>query len=320
MGATGGLTREDPQRPARHGPRVNRWWRSRLGRRQAGAAYLFLLPWLLGVLAFTAYPIIASAYYSLTDYPILNKPKWVGFKNYTDLIHDSLFWTSLRITTIFTVIVVPLGVIIGYLVALLLNQRVRGLSVWRTIYFLPSIVPAIATSYLWAWIFNPDFGILNGILNDMGLSGPKWFGSETWVLPAFIIMQLWGAGSGLILYLAALQQVPTALYDASRIDGANAWHRLYHVTLPMTSPILLFTTLTGMIGTFQIFTAGYVITSGGPANQSLFYVLYLYRQGWQYFSMGYASALGWVLLLIMTAFTVLILWLSRRLVHYSYTG
>lgn len=300
--------------------RRKRWWQSRMSRRQTGAAYLCLLPWLIGLLVFTAYPIAASAYYSLTDYPILKGPHWVGFKNYTDMVHDDLFWKSLRVTALFTIVAVPSGVLMGYFIALLLNQRVRGLAVWRTIYFLPSIVPAIATSYLWAWIFNPDFGVFNGVLDKIGFDGPAWFGSERWVLPAFIIMQLWGAGGGLILYLAAFQQVPNILYDAAKIDGANAWHRLIHVTLPMTSPVILFTVLTGMIGTFQIFVGGYVITNGGPNNASLFYVLYLYRQGWSYFNMGYASALGWVLLLITMTLTLLILWASRRLVYYGYRG
>jgi multiple sugar transport system permease protein len=200
---------------------------------------------------------------------------------------------------------------------LLLNEKVSGLSVWRTLYFVPSIVPAIASAYLWTWMFNTDFGVINSVLKTFGLPGPKWFGSEEWVLPAFIIMQLWGAGGGLVLYLAALQGVPTTLYEAAKVDGAKGWQQLVHVTLPMTSPVILFTFLTGIIGSFQVFTAGYVVTNGGPNNASLFYVLYLFRNGWRYYEMGYAAALAWVLLLIILVLTVLSLYVSRRLVYYE---
>jgi multiple sugar transport system permease protein len=295
------------------------WWRSPLARRRALYGYLCLLPWLLGFWLFTFYPVVASAYYSLTDFPILKGPSWVGLDNYaTMLFVDDLFWKALRVTAVYSLAAVPGGVVVGYTIALLLNQSVRGLSAWRTVYFLPSIVPAIASAYLWAWLFNPDFGLINGFLTVFGLRGPKWFGSEEWVLPAFIIMHLWGAGGGLVLYLASLQQVPTTLYEAAKVDGASAWQRLVNVTLPMTSPVILFTFLTGIIGSFQVFTAGYIITSGGPDNASLFYVLYLFRNGWQYYKMGYAAALAWVLLLIMLGLTLLTLWASRRMVYYEY--
>jgi multiple sugar transport system permease protein len=280
-------------------------------------AYVGLLPWILGFLGFTLYPVVASAYYSLTDYPILHQPVWVGLANYATMLADDLFWKSLNVTVIYTIVAVPLGVVVGYAMAVLLNQSIRGLAGWRTIYYLPSIVPVVASAYLWAWIFNPDFGIINGFLVNLGLHGPEWFGSEQWVLPAFVVMSLWGAGGGLVLYLAALQGVPTTLYDAANVDGANAWDRLIHVTIPITSPVILFTFLTGVIGTFQIFTSGYIITNGGPNNASLFYVLYLFRNGWEYFKMGYASALAWVLLVIMLALTALVLLGSRWLVYYE---
>lgn len=298
-------------------PRGRGFWQSPMRRREAAYAFLGLLPWILGFLAFTLYPAAASAYYSLTDYPILKGPRWVGLANYATMLNDDLFWKSLKVTGIYTIVAVPLGVIIGYLMALLLNQRAKGLSAWRTIYFLPSIVPAIASAYLWAWMFNPDFGIINGLLLQLGIHGPLWFGSEQWVLPAFIIMSVWGAGGGLVLYLASLQGVPTTLYEAARVDGATAWDCLLQITIPMTSPVILFTFLTGIIGTFQIFTAGYIVTGGGPNNASLFYVLYLFQNGWQYFKMGYASALAWILLIIMLALTALVLAASRRLVYYE---
>ncbi len=298
--------------------RQRTWWQSPVARRRATYAYVGLLPWLIGFFIFTAYPMVASGYYSFTDFPILTGPSWVGLRNYQEMIfQDDLFWKSLRVTATYTLVAVPSSVITGYLIAMFLNQNVRGLSIWRTLYFVPSIVPAIASAYLWAWMFNQDFGLINGLLTHLGVRGPKWFGSVEWVLPAFIIMHLWSAGAGLILYLAAFQGVPTTLYEAAKVDGANAWQRLMNITIPMTSPVILFTFLTGMIGSFQIFTAGYVITSGGPNNASLFYVLYLFRNGWDYYKMGYASALAWVLLVIMLALTFLTLYASRRLVYYE---
>ena len=295
------------------------WWQSPIARRRAMYAYVGLLPWIFGFLVFTAYPIFASLYYSFTDFPVFGGASWSGLQNYhTMFFLDDLFWKSLRVTFVYSLVAVPSGVIVGYLVALLLNQKVKGLSIWRTMYFMPSIVPAIAAIYLWVWMYNPDFGIINGFLMQFGLRGPKWFASSEWVLPAFIIMHLWGAGGGLVLYLAALQGVPTTLYEAAKVDGANAWHRLVHVTLPMTSPVILFTFLTGMIASFQIFTAGYISTAGGPNNASLFYVLYLFRNGWEYYKMGYASALAWVLLIIMLFLTLLTLLASRRFVYYEF--
>lgn len=293
------------------------WWQSPLARKEGLAGLLCLLPWALGFIAFTAGPLLFAAYISFTDFPILKGPKWVGLENYQSMVTDDLFWKSLRVTAVYTLMAVPSGVLVGYGMALLLNQKVRGLSFWRTAYYVPAVVPAVAASYLWAWMFNPDFGVLNSFLMRLGVEPPKWFGSETWVLPAFIIMHLWGAGGGLVLYLAALQGVPTALYDAAKVDGANAWHRLRHITLPITSPVILFTFLTGLIGSFQVFTAGFLITNGGPNNASLFYVLYLYRVGWKYFKMGYASALGWVLFVIIMALTLFTLRASGRLVYYE---
>ncbi len=297
--------------------RERSWWQSPQSRKEALEGLVCLLPWIIGFLAFTAGPLIYSGYLSFTDYPILQEPTWVGLKNFQSMFSDDLFWKSLRVTALYTLIAVPGGVIIGYSIALLLNQQIFGLSFWRTAYYVPAVVPAVATAYLWAWMFNPDFGIINGLLLRLGVEPPKWFGSEEWVLPAFIIMSLWGAGGGLVLYLAALQGVPTSLYDAAKVDGANAWHRLRHVTLPITSPVILFTFLTGLIGSFQVFTAGFLITNGGPNNASLFYVLYLYRVGWRYFKMGYASALGWVLFAIIMVLTLITLRASGRLVYYE---
>ena len=307
-----------PTGPVRY--RRRRWWRYPNARREAAIAFLCISPWLIGFIVFTAYPLIMSAYYSFTFYPILDAPRWAGLENYRQLLDDELFWKSLRVTAIYCFFAVPGGVVVGYAIALLLNQKVRWLRTWRTIYFLPSLVPAIAAAFLWSWIFNGQYGLVNGALAKIGIDGPAWFASEGWVLPAFIIMTLWGAGGGMILYLAALQQVPSSLYDAAEVDGANAWQRLIHISLPMTSPVILFNFITGMIASFQIFTAGYIITDGGPNNGSLFYILYLYRTGWHGFQMGYASAFAWVLVLLMTALTLITLWVAKRTVYYEFGG
>lgn len=292
--------------------------RGRRARREELIAYLCLSPWLIGFVWLMAYPLAVSLYYSFTTYPLLRGPTWAGLTNYRLLLDDPLFWKSLRITLVFVAVVVPGTIIIGYGMALLLNQRVRLLPLWRTIFFIPSIVPAIAAAFLWATLLNGRYGYVNAALGKVGIDGPAWFASESWVLPAFIIMTLWTAGAGMVFYLAALQQVDKSLYDAARIDGANAWQRLIHVSLPMTSPVILFTVITGVIGTFQIFTQGYVITNGGPANASLFYIVYLYRQAWTSYQMGYASAVAWVLVLILLGLTLLILAVARKFVYYEF--
>ena len=286
-------------------------------RRRALVGYLCISPWLIGFIVFTLIPIVLSAYYSLTNYSILGSPSYIGLQNYRLLLHDPLFWQSLRVTGIYCLAVVPGTMFVGYTLALLLNKKVRGMRAWRSIYFLPSVMPAIASAYLWTWMFNPNYGFVNSALSHLGIKGPQWFASTTWVLPAFILLALWGSGAGLVLYLAALQQVPNDLYEASEIDGANAFRRLIHVTIPITSPVILFTFVTGIITSFQVFTAGFAITEGGPDNASLFYILYLYQNGWQYFKMGYASALAWVLLLLTLLVTGLALIVARRFVYYE---
>ena len=295
-----------------------RW--TRLRRREALVAYLCLAPWLIGLVGFTLYPLLSSLYYSFTNYVILSGPRWAGLSNYRYMLHDALFWTSLRVTFEFVLLAVPGGMVIGYSCALILNRKIRLLRVWRTLYFLPSLVPAIAGAFLWAWMFNSQYGVVNGILSWFGIQGPSWYGSTEWVIPAFVIMTLWAAGGGMILYLAALQQVPEPLYEAASIDGANAWYKFIHITLPMTSPVILFTFITGLIASFQIFTAGLVITNGGPANGSLFFILYLYDIGWQNFQIGYAAALAWVLVIILSVLTLLTFLVARRWVFYNYAN
>jgi multiple sugar transport system permease protein len=282
---------------------------SRLSMRQREEveAYLFLTPWILGFLIFILGPLLAAIYLSLTDYAILKPPQFIGLVNFRNMFTlDDLFWQSLRVTAAYTFLSVPLGVSAGYALALLLNQNVKGLSVWRTIFYMPAVVSGVAVAVMWLWVFHPDMGIVNNLLRSLGVEGPRWFGSPDWALPTFILISLWGIGGGMVIYLAGLQGVPTHLYEAAELDGAGSWQRFINVTLPMTSPVIFFNVLMGIIGSWQVFTTAYVITNGGPANATLFFVLYLYRQGWQYFRMGYASALAWVLFFIIMAFTVVV--------------
>ena len=281
-------------------------------------ALLFLSPWLIGFLVFTAFPIVASMFLSLTDYPILKSPEFVGLRNYSYMLTgDPLFWQSLKVTTIYTVAIVPLQLVTAYALAILLNQTVQGLSVFRTIFFIPAVTPTVATALMWMWVFHPEIGLANSALAAIGVEGPKWLASTEWALPTFIIISLWGIGGGMVIYLAGLQSVPTSLYEAAELDGAGAWARFIHVTLPITSPVILFVTVTSMIGSFQVFTAAFVMTDGGPVNSTLFFVLHLYNYGWRFLQMGYASALAWVLFVIILGLTLTLLRLSGRLIYYE---
>jgi multiple sugar transport system permease protein len=209
-------------------------------------------------------------------------------------------------------------VILGFLLALLLNERARGISFFRTAFYIPAIVPAVAASFIWLWLFQPDLGLMNSFLGTLGITGPTWFASSDWALPTLIFINAWSVGSGMLIYLAGLQSVPTALYEAAKLDGAGAWGRFVNVTVPMTSPVILFNVVVGLIGTFQGgFTQAFVITQGGPANATLFFVYYLYQNGWRFFQMGYASALAWVLFAIIFILTLLMIRMSTRLVYYE---
>jgi len=279
---------------------------------------LCIPPWMLGFLVFTLGPIIATVYLSLTEYNMFMPPNFIGLQNYRHMFtNDNLFWQALKVTTIYPFASVPLGIIAGYSLALLLNQRIKGLALFRTIFYMPAVVSGVAVAIVFQWIFNPELGLVNAILSYFGIKGPMWFASRQWALPTMILMSLWGVGGGTVIYLAGLQGVPTELYEAAELDGASAWQRLIHITIPITTPVIFFQLIMGLIGTFQTFTQAYVITNGGPANATLFYVLYLYRTGWQYFQMGYASSLAWVLFLIILCFTVILFRSSRHWVYYE---
>lgn len=281
---------------------------------------LMALPAILGFVIFTIGPMLASFFFSLTEWTIGASPKFVGGDNYGRLVNDELFWKSLSVTTYYTLGSVPLILIVGFFLALLLNQRVRGLSFWRTIYYVPTLVPAIANAILWLWIFNPDFGLLNSALRQAGLPTSQWIYSETAVIPSLVIMSTWGFGNAMVIFLAGLQGVPRHLYEAVSIDGGGTWARFRFVTLPMMTPTIFYNLVVGVIGTFQVFNQAYVMTQGGPNNASLFYIFYLYRTAFTESEMGYASALAWVLFMVIMVVTFLLFQNARRWVYYEMAG
>ena len=282
------------------------------------AGFLFISPWIIGFLVFEFGPLIVAAYLGLTRYDILTPPKFTGFANFEKMFtRDPLFWKSLWVTAVYSLSTVFLGVILGVALALLLNQKIRGMSLYRTIYYLPAVVSGVAVAYMWGWVFRPQAGIVNYALSLIGIEGPNWLFSTTWTLPAFIMMSLWAVGGGMVLYLAGLQGVPTQLYEAASLDGAGRWAKFWSVTLPMISPVIFFNFIIGIIGSFQVFTNSFVITKGGPANATLFFVLYLYRHAFQNFKMGYAAALGMILFLVIMTLTIISFRLSNRLVFYQ---
>ncbi len=287
--------------------------------------YGFVAPWIIGFILLTAGPMLYSLYLSLTRATLLSPPKWVGLNNYLHMVADDpLFYTSLWNTVYFVAFSVPLGLLVSLILALLLHQRLKGIGVFRTVFFLPSITNMVAVSVLWLWIFNPEFGLINTLLDAFGIRGPLWLQSESWAKPALIIMSLWGIGGTMIIFLAALQGVPQNLYEAAELDGAGKIRKFWHVTLPMISPAFVFNLIIGVIGSFQVFTQAFVMTGsaqpgseGGPNNATLFYVLYLYKKAFQEFRMGYASALAWVLFVIILLCTVALMKMSKSRVYYE---
>jgi len=290
---------------------------SRARRRQI-AGYLFISPWVIGFLVFTVGAMLFSLGLTLFDTDLLTETKFIGLKNFVQLSHDRLFLKSLSVTGYYVLLAVPLQVLAALLIALMLNNRKIALvGVWRTLYYMPSIVSGIAVSMLWMWMLNPDFGLFNYLLSLVGIQGPRWIYSEQWAIPSFVIMGVWAAGSNMLLYLAGLQSIPTPLYEAASIDGAGSWSRFWRITLPMLSPTLFFNLVMTLIGAFQVFTQAFVMTNGGPNNATLTMVLYLYRKGFEQLHFGYASAVAWVLFVIIMAFTLLVFRSSTAWVYYE---
>ena len=299
-----------------------------LSQREALQGLIYISPWIIGFLVFTVGPMIASAYLSLTDYNIVTPPRFAGLGNYEYMFKDRLFWKSIENTLYYTVIFVPIAIAGSLALAMLLNQKIAGRVALRTLYFLPSVTPVVAAAFLWLWIFQPQIGLMNSIISALGLgNGPLWLGHPGSSKPALIIISLWGAvgGNTMLIFLAALQGIPKELYESADIDGAGGAGKFRYITVPSISPVILFNTVLGVIGALQMFTLAYVASSGrqqqfspgGPLNSTLFYVLHLYNSAFDFWEMGYASALAWVFFVIVLAITAFQLWMSRRWVYYE---
>lgn len=297
--------------------------KSKAARAETRTALLFASPWLVGICAFLAYPLVASIYYSFCDYSVLRKPVFIGLANYRNLFSDEVFWIGLKNTGVYALMALPLGMMVAIGLALLLNAKVRGMTIYRTIFFLPSLVPTIPLAILWLWVFNGDHGILNWAIEHLSigslhLKGPNWLGDPNWSKPALALLALWGSGNAMVIYLAGLQDVPMEMYEAAELDGASWWARTRHVTMPMLSPVILFNGIMGIIGTLQVFAEPYVMFPGGaPARSTYFYTMYLFDNAFLYHKMGYACAMGWIMFLIILGLTMLALRVSERHVHYQ---
>ncbi len=281
-------------------------------------AWLLVMPWIIGFLAFQLGPMLASLGLSLTEWRMFTPPKFIGLGNYIEMATDDPnFFQAFKVTTIYSVTSVPLRIMLGVLVALLLNAKVRGLAFIRTVYYLPATVSGVAVAMVWLLILNGDFGLLNRALSLIGIEGPYWLTDTRTVLASFVLMSLWGVGAGIIIYLAGLQGVPNELYEAAEVDGASDWVQFWKITLPMISPVLFFQLVIGMIDALQEFAGPFIMTQGGPGNASLFVMLYLFRNGFEFFRMGYASGLAWVLFVYIMVLTLLIIRSSAVWVYYE---
>jgi len=342
-----GIDKRSTKRDGKGKPRM-----SRSSWRETRAALLFISPWLVGLFGLLLYPILASFYYSLCEYSVLEPAQYIGLGNYADLFTDEVFWKALGNTFYYACLALPLGLVMAIAVALLLNTGVRGMTVYRTIFFLPSLMPTVALAILWLWIFNGDYGVLNYAVSSstgwiagqvgglghamathgMGLlgnaimaaaqhvkaQGPPWLTDPSWSKLAFVVLSLWGVGHAVVIYLAGLQDVPVHLYEAADLDGASWWQKVRHVTLPTISPVIQFNLILGIIGSFQFFAAPYVMAPNGqPARSAYFFAMMLYDNAFPYLKMGYASAMAWVLFVIIMMCTMAALKLSSRHVHYE---
>src|SRR5260221_4332054 len=294
--------------------------------RSLSRGLLFIAPALIGMALFTILPMVQSLYYSFTDYNVLQPPFWVGLANYQDLLKDRVFRIGLSNSMDMVLIALPINIIFDLAMAFLLNTKIRGLPIYRTIFYIPSITPVVASAIVWLWIFNGQYGILNVVLRWFGIAPIGWLADPNWVKPALIFMGAWFGGNTILIYLAGLQEVPPELIEAADLDGANAWQKTWSVTLPMISPVIFYTIIISVIGYFQYFTQAWVMTAnregaaGGPANSAMFYSMYLYQNAFQLFKMGYASAQAWVLFIIVLVATGILFFTSRFWVHYHSDG
>ncbi|MBC8074711.1 MAG: sugar ABC transporter permease [Chloroflexales bacterium] len=276
-----------------------------------------MMPAILGLLFFLLGPIVVSLYLSFTSYDLLTEPEWIGLGNYATMFGDKLFWQALRVSAIYAVVSVPLGLLLSLLAAVLLNQKLRGITVFRSIYYLPTVISGVGVAMLWRWMFNSEYGVINVLLASVGIDGPAWITDESWALPALIVASLWSIGGTMLIFLAGLQGIPAELYEAAEIDGAGPFHQFRSITLPLLSHVTFFNLVLGIIGALQSFTDAYVMTGGGPNNATLSLTLYLYRNAFRYLNMGFASAVAWVLFVIVLVLTLLVFRSSPLWVYYE---
>jgi multiple sugar transport system permease protein len=287
--------------------------------------YLFVMPWLISLLVFIAYPMVASFYFSMTEYSMLKPPRWIGLDNFNVMFNtDPLFWKSVFNTTYYALLSVPLSLVFGLILALLLNQKIGGIGIYRTAFYLPGLVPAVASTLLWMVLLDPKLGMVNIALGAVGIEPVGWLRSAVWSKPALILMALWGGSGGtMIIFLAALKEIPQSLIEAAMIDGADTWQRFTNITIPFLTPTILFNMIMGIIGSFQVFASAFVAGSGGtagPLNSMLMYMLHLYRYAFRYYSMGYASAMALVMFLVLVSLTLLLVRSSSYWVYYETAG
>ncbi len=302
--------------PARGG--VREFLGSNRGR-EAIEAYILILPTIIGLIVFTASPVLASLYYSFTRWNLLSTPKWQAFDNYIELLtEDPLFWITIKNTAYYVVGTVPTGTVLALFLAIALNQKIRLVAVFRTIYFLPVVSSVVAISVLWLWLYQSDFGLVNEVLRFFGFRGVRWLSSVTWAMPAIMIMSIWhGLGYNIVIFIAGLQGIPQDYYEAATVDGANSWHKFIKITIPLLSPVTFFVLTLSVITSFQVFAQAYVMTKGGPVSATKTIVYYLFIQGFENFHMGYASALAYVLFVIIVSLTMFQFWFQKRWVHYE---
>lgn len=287
-------------------------------KKEGWAGILFASPWLIGFSVFLIYPLAASIYFSFCDYSVLKAPVWIGLENYQEIVLDELFWTAVINTAVYAAFALPTGMLTALVLAMLLNAKIKGMPIFRTIFFIPALVPQVSLAVLWLWVLNGEHGVLNHILGLVGIRGPNWLGDPLWSKPSMVVMGLWGTGNAVLIYLASLQDVPTALIEASELDGANGLQKTWNVTLPMISPVILFNLIMGIIGTLQVFTVPYVMfPNGTPARSTYFYTSYLFDNAFRYHKMGYASAMGWIMFVVILLLTFISLRMSEKHVHYQ---
>lgn len=295
-----------------------KWWTNlSLARRRTITGYIFISPFILGVIFWVLIPVLVNLYLTFHSWNLMAPPRFVGWANIETLFRDPLLPQSLKATFLYTVISVPLGLLLGFFLANLINTKIRGISVFRTIFYLPSIVPIVANALLWAWMFNTEFGLINSFIRAFG--GPKiaWLQDPAWAIPAFVLLSLWSSGSSMIIFLAGLQGIPDIYYEAAEIDGAGRWAKMRRITIPLMSPIFFFNLVIGFISSFQVFVLALVITDGGPQNSTLFLVLYIYRNAFQSLKMGYAATLSWLLFGILMILSFLVFRYIGRNVYYE---